>query len=201
MPRHAHRGHPQRHSCRASDPPVSHALAVGGAGGVGLTGGATPGISYATATLLTIGYSLAALTITATLLTRRHQLNCTCQSARDARTTGRDRRAVRGASGQRGCSRPRRFHATVEVHRDARQGLAWPELGMASVDGWHSMRCRRCLETAVNDVVKPGTAQRASRGTARCTSSRSFHRVRVNRRVFRSLACPAGVGGALGVGE
>jgi hypothetical protein len=81
---------------------VSHALAVGGAGGVGSMGGATPGISYATATLLTIGYSLAALTITATLLTRRHQLNCTCQSARDARTTCRDRRAVRGASRQRG---------------------------------------------------------------------------------------------------
>jgi ABC-2 type transport system permease protein len=50
---------------------VSVALATGGAGEVGMMGGATPGISYATATLLAIGYSLVALTITATLLTRR----------------------------------------------------------------------------------------------------------------------------------
>lgn len=50
---------------------VSNAIAAGGTGGVGMMGGATPGISYATATLLAISYSLLALTITATLLTRR----------------------------------------------------------------------------------------------------------------------------------
>ena len=50
---------------------VSNAIAVGGDGGASMMGGATPGISYATATLLAIGYSLAALSITATVLTRR----------------------------------------------------------------------------------------------------------------------------------
>ncbi len=50
---------------------VSVALATGGVGEIGIMGGATPGISYATAALLAIGYSLAALTITATVLTRR----------------------------------------------------------------------------------------------------------------------------------
>jgi hypothetical protein len=33
--------------------------------------GATPGISYATAILLAVGYSLLALTITSTVLARR----------------------------------------------------------------------------------------------------------------------------------
>ena len=50
---------------------VSNAIAAGGTGGVGMMGGATPGISYATATVLAIGYSLLALTITSTVLTRR----------------------------------------------------------------------------------------------------------------------------------
>jgi ABC-2 type transport system permease protein len=48
---------------------ASDALAAGG--GLGMMGGATPGISYATATVLAIGYSLLALTITSTVLTRR----------------------------------------------------------------------------------------------------------------------------------
>jgi ABC-2 type transport system permease protein len=48
---------------------VSHTLAAGG--GVGMMGGAIPGISYATATLIAIGYSLLALTITATVLAKR----------------------------------------------------------------------------------------------------------------------------------
>lgn len=50
---------------------VSDVLATGGAGASGMMGGAVPGISYATAILLAIGYSLAALTITSTVLTRR----------------------------------------------------------------------------------------------------------------------------------
>jgi ABC-2 type transport system permease protein len=50
---------------------VSTALAAGGAGGIGMMGGATPGISYATAILLAVGYSLLALTITSTVLARR----------------------------------------------------------------------------------------------------------------------------------
>ncbi|WP_052667179.1 ABC transporter permease subunit [Nitriliruptor alkaliphilus] len=50
---------------------ASDALAAGAAGAAGMFGGATAEISYATATLLVTGYSLAALTITATLLTRR----------------------------------------------------------------------------------------------------------------------------------
>jgi hypothetical protein len=35
-----------------------------------MMGGAAPGISYATAILLAVGYSLAALTITSTVLKR-----------------------------------------------------------------------------------------------------------------------------------
>jgi ABC-2 type transport system permease protein len=50
---------------------VSTALAAGGAGGIGMIDGATPGISYATAILLAVGYSLLALTITSTVLARR----------------------------------------------------------------------------------------------------------------------------------
>jgi ABC-2 type transport system permease protein len=50
---------------------VSSALAAGGAGGIGMIDGATPGISYATAILLAVGYSLLALTITSTVLARR----------------------------------------------------------------------------------------------------------------------------------
>ena len=50
---------------------VSSALAAGGAGGAGMMVGDVPVISYATATLLAIGYSLVALTITSTVLARR----------------------------------------------------------------------------------------------------------------------------------
>lgn len=50
---------------------VSTALAAGGAGGIGMIDGATPGISYATAIVLAVGYSLLALTITSTVLARR----------------------------------------------------------------------------------------------------------------------------------
>ncbi len=50
---------------------VSTALAVGGTGRIGMFDGATPGISYATAILIAIGYSLLALTITSTVLARR----------------------------------------------------------------------------------------------------------------------------------
>jgi ABC-2 type transport system permease protein len=50
---------------------VSAALATGGAGGIGMFDDPAPSISYATAILIAIGYSLAALTITATVLTRR----------------------------------------------------------------------------------------------------------------------------------
>jgi len=50
---------------------VSSVLAAGGTGASGMMGGATPGISYATAILVAIGYSLLALTITSTVLARR----------------------------------------------------------------------------------------------------------------------------------
>lgn len=50
---------------------VSSALAAGGADRAGMFDGATAGISYATAILLVIGYSLIALTITSTVIVRR----------------------------------------------------------------------------------------------------------------------------------
>lgn len=50
---------------------VSNAIAAGGTGWATMMDGAAPGISHATAILLAIGYSLAALTITSTVLTRR----------------------------------------------------------------------------------------------------------------------------------
>ena len=50
---------------------VSSALAAGGAGRIGMFDGATAGISYATAIVLAVGYSLLALTITSTVLARR----------------------------------------------------------------------------------------------------------------------------------
>lgn len=57
--------------CRWGPAAVSNAIAAGGTGGATMMDGAAPGISHATAILLAIGYSLAALTITSTVLTRR----------------------------------------------------------------------------------------------------------------------------------
>lgn len=50
---------------------VTNALAVGGAGGAGMMGGAAPVITYATAALLAVSYGVLALGITSTVLTRR----------------------------------------------------------------------------------------------------------------------------------
>jgi ABC-2 type transport system permease protein len=50
---------------------VTNALAVGGAGGAGLMGGAAPVITYLTAALLALGYDVLATAITATVLARR----------------------------------------------------------------------------------------------------------------------------------
>jgi hypothetical protein len=50
---------------------VSSVLTAGSAGVSGMMGGATPGISYPTAILIAIGYSLLALAITSTVLARR----------------------------------------------------------------------------------------------------------------------------------
>jgi ABC-type transport system involved in multi-copper enzyme maturation permease subunit len=50
---------------------LSSALAAGDAGGATMVSGTAPGISYATAALLAIGYSLLALTITSMALARR----------------------------------------------------------------------------------------------------------------------------------
>jgi ABC-type transport system involved in multi-copper enzyme maturation permease subunit len=50
---------------------ASNAIAVGGTDRVGMMGAAAPGISHATAILLALGYSVAALIITSTVLSRR----------------------------------------------------------------------------------------------------------------------------------
>jgi ABC-2 type transport system permease protein len=50
---------------------TTNALAVGGAGGAGLMGGAAPVLTYATAALLAVAYGVGALAITSTVLTRR----------------------------------------------------------------------------------------------------------------------------------
>jgi ABC-type transport system involved in multi-copper enzyme maturation permease subunit len=50
---------------------VSNALAVGGAGGAGMMGGAAPVIAYATAVMLAIGYGIVSVAISSTVLARR----------------------------------------------------------------------------------------------------------------------------------
>ena len=50
---------------------VTNALAVGGAGGAGMMGGAPPTIAYATAGLLAIGYGVLSMVICSTVLVRR----------------------------------------------------------------------------------------------------------------------------------
>lgn len=50
---------------------VSNALAVGGAGGAGMMGGAAPVIAYTTAALFATGYVVLSLAISSTILARR----------------------------------------------------------------------------------------------------------------------------------
>lgn len=50
---------------------VSNALAVGGSGGAGMMGGATPIIAYGTAAVLALGYGTLSIAISATVLARR----------------------------------------------------------------------------------------------------------------------------------